>query len=158
VSRSRPGMPGMLRREARASCRARGSRYLLLDSELEALTKPLELAGVTVIRCPGTGGAEDSYEQFLAAAPPSWPVARGLQELRAEPGPQAPALLVDDLGLLTRASWHHGACRVPAWNDSLLITTSRARLVTWRTVVVLLCLAAVTQTMLVAVKLMTDLT
>src|SRR5215469_16273249 len=53
-----------------------GARYLLLDSELEALTKPLELAGVTVIRCTGTGGPEDSYEQFLADAapsrPPSW--------------------------------------------------------------------------------------
>jgi acyl-CoA synthetase (AMP-forming)/AMP-acid ligase II len=53
-----------------------GARYLLLDSELEALTKPLELAGVTVIRCTGTGGPEDSYEQFLASAlpsrPPSW--------------------------------------------------------------------------------------
>jgi fatty-acyl-CoA synthase len=50
-----------------------GARYLLLDSELEALTKPLELAGVTVIRCMGTGGPEDSYEQFLAGAPPSRP-------------------------------------------------------------------------------------
>jgi len=53
-----------------------GARYLLLDSELEALTKPLELAGVTVIRCTGTGGPEDSYEQFLASGsasrPPSW--------------------------------------------------------------------------------------
>ena len=53
-----------------------GARYLLLDSELEALTKPLELAGVTVIRCTGTGGPEDSYEHFLASAPasrpPSW--------------------------------------------------------------------------------------
>jgi fatty-acyl-CoA synthase len=53
-----------------------GARYLLLDSELEALTKPLELDGVTVIRCTGTGGPEDSYEQFLAGAPasrpPSW--------------------------------------------------------------------------------------
>jgi len=50
-----------------------GARYLLLDSELEALTKPLELAGVTAIRCTGTGGPEDSYEQFLASAPPSRP-------------------------------------------------------------------------------------
>src|SRR5215469_9415572 len=53
-----------------------GARYLLLDSELEALTKPLDLSGVTVIRCTGTGGAEDSYEQFLAGGsasrPPSW--------------------------------------------------------------------------------------
>jgi len=50
-----------------------GARYLLLDSELEVLTEPLELAGVTVIRCSGTGGPEDSYEQFLASAPPSRP-------------------------------------------------------------------------------------
>jgi fatty-acyl-CoA synthase len=50
-----------------------GARYLLLDSELEALTKPLDLAGVTVIRCTGTGSPEDSYEQFLAGAPPSRP-------------------------------------------------------------------------------------
>jgi fatty-acyl-CoA synthase len=50
-----------------------GARYLLLDSELEVLTKPLELAGVTVIRCTGTGGPEDSYERFLASAPPSRP-------------------------------------------------------------------------------------
>ena len=50
-----------------------GARYLLLDSELEMLTEPLELAGVTVIRCTDTGGPEDSYEQFLASAPPSRP-------------------------------------------------------------------------------------
>ena len=50
-----------------------GARYLLLDTELEALTKPLELAGVTVIRCTGSGGPEDFYEQFLAGAPPSRP-------------------------------------------------------------------------------------
>jgi fatty-acyl-CoA synthase len=53
-----------------------GARYLLLDSELEVLTEPLDLAGVTVIRCTGTGRPEDSYEQFLASAPasrpPSW--------------------------------------------------------------------------------------
>src|SRR5215472_7777060 len=53
-----------------------GARYLLLDSELEALTKPLVLPGVTVIRCVGSGGPEDSYEQFLASGsasrPPSW--------------------------------------------------------------------------------------
>ena len=50
-----------------------GARYLLLDSELEMLTEPLELAGVTVIRCTDTGGPEDSYEQLLASAPPSRP-------------------------------------------------------------------------------------
>ena len=50
-----------------------GARYLLLDTELEALTKPLELGGVTVIRCTGTGGRDDPYERFLASAPPSRP-------------------------------------------------------------------------------------
>ena len=53
-----------------------GARYLLLDVELEALVAPLELAGVTVIRCADTGAPGDPYEQFLAAAsqvmPASW--------------------------------------------------------------------------------------
>jgi acyl-CoA synthetase (AMP-forming)/AMP-acid ligase II len=47
-----------------------GARYLLLDSGIEALTAPLDLDGVTVIRYP------DAYEAFLAAAssarPASW--------------------------------------------------------------------------------------
>src|SRR5579859_6490531 len=46
-----------------------GARYLLVDAALEALTAPLDLAGVTVIRCP------DQYEEFLAAASPSMPVS-----------------------------------------------------------------------------------
>jgi fatty-acyl-CoA synthase len=46
-----------------------GARYLLLDAALEALTAPLELAGVTVIRCP------DQYEEFLAAASPAMPAS-----------------------------------------------------------------------------------
>src|SRR6266852_4059168 len=45
-----------------------GARYLLLDTGLEALAAPLELAGVTVIRCAGTGRAGDPYQEFLAAA------------------------------------------------------------------------------------------
>ena len=49
-----------------------GASYLLLDSELEPLTKPLELAGVTVIRC---GGAEDPYEDLLAGASPERPAS-----------------------------------------------------------------------------------
>jgi fatty-acyl-CoA synthase len=52
-----------------------GARYLLLDSELEALTRPLELAGVTVIRCTGTGDPGDAYEQFLAGGSPARPVS-----------------------------------------------------------------------------------
>ena len=51
-----------------------GARYLLLAAELEPLVAPLDLAGVTVIRCADGGG--DSYEQFLAQAsqerPASW--------------------------------------------------------------------------------------
>ncbi len=50
-----------------------GARYLLLDSELEALVAPLELAGVTVIGYEDTGSAEDPYERFLAAASPERP-------------------------------------------------------------------------------------
>src|SRR3984885_10613467 len=46
-----------------------GARYLLVDAALEALTAPLELAGLTVIRCP------DQYEEFLAAASPEMPVS-----------------------------------------------------------------------------------
>jgi fatty-acyl-CoA synthase len=46
-----------------------GARYLLVDAALEALTAPLELAGLTVIRCP------DQYEEFLAAASPAMPVS-----------------------------------------------------------------------------------
>jgi fatty-acyl-CoA synthase len=53
-----------------------GARYLLLDSGLEALVAPLELSGVTVIRCANTGGADDPYEHLLARAsmsrPESW--------------------------------------------------------------------------------------
>ena len=53
-----------------------GARYLLLDTELEALTEPLDLAGVTVIRCNDTGIPGDPYEELLAGAsaarPESW--------------------------------------------------------------------------------------
>jgi len=53
-----------------------GARYLLLDTELEALTEPLDLAGVTVIRCNDTGVPGDPYEELLAgtsaARPESW--------------------------------------------------------------------------------------
>jgi acyl-CoA synthetase (AMP-forming)/AMP-acid ligase II len=50
-----------------------GARYLLLDTGLEALTAPLDLADVTVIRCAGTGDAP--YEEFLAAASPVMPAS-----------------------------------------------------------------------------------
>jgi fatty-acyl-CoA synthase len=50
-----------------------GARYLLLAAELEPLVAPLDLAGVTVIRCADGGG--DSYEQFLAQAYPQRPAS-----------------------------------------------------------------------------------
>jgi acyl-CoA synthetase (AMP-forming)/AMP-acid ligase II len=50
-----------------------GARYLLLDTELEALTEPLDLAGVTVIRCNDTGVPGDPYEELLAGASPARP-------------------------------------------------------------------------------------
>jgi fatty-acyl-CoA synthase len=46
-----------------------GARYLLVDAGLAALTAPLELAGVTVIRCP------DRYEEFLASGSPVRPAS-----------------------------------------------------------------------------------
>ncbi len=53
-----------------------GSRFLLVDSELESLVAPLELPGVTVIRCASSGDTQDEYELFLNAAssapPESW--------------------------------------------------------------------------------------
>src|SRR5499427_10494343 len=52
-----------------------GARFLLLDSELESLTKPLDLPGVTVIRCIGSGDPGDPYEQFLASGSPARPVS-----------------------------------------------------------------------------------
>jgi fatty-acyl-CoA synthase len=50
-----------------------GARYLLLDTELEPLTEPLDLAGVTVIRCDDAGGPGDQYEELLAGASPIRP-------------------------------------------------------------------------------------
>src|SRR5215467_5358431 len=47
-----------------------GARYLLLDTGLEELAAPLDLADVTVIRCANTGGPGDPYEELLAGASP----------------------------------------------------------------------------------------
>ncbi len=45
-----------------------GASYLLVDAELEALLEPLELEGVSAIRCEDTGAPGDPYEDFLATA------------------------------------------------------------------------------------------
>jgi fatty-acyl-CoA synthase len=52
-----------------------GARFLLLDTGLEALAGQAGLTGVTVIRCAGTGGPGDPYEEFLADASPQRPVS-----------------------------------------------------------------------------------
>src|SRR5881296_373004 len=45
-----------------------GAKSVFVDHELEGLVKPLDLAGVRVIRVDDTGAAGDPYEDFLAAA------------------------------------------------------------------------------------------
>ena len=52
-----------------------GARYLLLDAGLAPVTEPLDLAGVTVIRCDDTGVPPDPYEEFLAGASPTRPAS-----------------------------------------------------------------------------------
>jgi fatty-acyl-CoA synthase len=52
-----------------------GARYLLLDAGLAAVAEPLDLAGVTVIRCDDTGVPGDPYEEFLASAAPTRPAS-----------------------------------------------------------------------------------
>jgi hypothetical protein len=76
---------------------------------------------------------DDALEDVLASL---WP--GDCQSCGQSLGGEPPVLLVDDLGLLTRASLHYPACRPRAWNDSSLITTSSSGLVSWRTVVMLL--------------------
>src|ERR1022692_1404819 len=49
-------------------------------------------------------------------------------------GSEPPALLVDDLQVVTRASLHHPSCRAPAWNDTGKVHTAGGVLLTWRTV------------------------
>jgi len=52
-----------------------GARYLLLEGGLEELAGQAGLAGMTVIRCAGTGAPGDPYEEFLAGAPPERPAS-----------------------------------------------------------------------------------
>jgi hypothetical protein len=53
-------------------------------------------------------------------------------------GPDKPALTIDDLHVITRATVHHRACRAPGWNDSRTLQTPASALLTWRTVVLLM--------------------
>ena len=52
-----------------------GAKYLLLDTALEAQTRPADLSGVTVIRIDDTDVPTDAYEEFLAGASPMRPVS-----------------------------------------------------------------------------------
>ena len=56
-----------------------GARYLLVDIGLPELSAALAgqdgLAGITVIRCAGTGDPADPYEEFLAGASPEPPAS-----------------------------------------------------------------------------------
>jgi fatty-acyl-CoA synthase len=47
-----------------------GAKIVFVDHELEALVKPLDLAGVQVVRIDDTGAAGDPYEDFIAAGSP----------------------------------------------------------------------------------------
>jgi len=47
-----------------------GSRFLFVDVELEPLVKPLDLAGLKVVRVDDMGTPGDPYEDFLAAGSP----------------------------------------------------------------------------------------
>jgi acyl-CoA synthetase (AMP-forming)/AMP-acid ligase II len=47
-----------------------GAKFVFVDAELEALVKPLDLAGVRVIRVDDTGAPGDPYEDFIAGGSP----------------------------------------------------------------------------------------
>src|SRR6201995_1865074 len=51
-----------------------GVRFLLVDAGLEPVIAPLELSGVTVLRCGGASEG-DPYERMLAAASPERPAS-----------------------------------------------------------------------------------
>jgi fatty-acyl-CoA synthase len=52
-----------------------GARFLLVDAKLESLLAPLELSGVTVIRCLTSDEPGAPYEQLLSSAPSTMPVS-----------------------------------------------------------------------------------
>ncbi len=56
-----------------------GSTFLFVDAEFEPVVKPLDLAGLRVIRVEDTGAAGDPYEDFLATGSPE-KVESGLED------------------------------------------------------------------------------
>ena len=75
----------------------------------------------------------DALSAVLAAL---WP--GDCQSCGTSLGPGEPALTIDDLHVVTRATVHHRACQAPRWNDSQTLHTPASALLTWRTVVLLL--------------------
>ena len=70
-----------------------GARYLLLDAEFEALARPLELAGVTVIRCAGSSDPEIRTGSSWPAHRPSgrpagWSTRRRRSRSTTPPAPR----------------------------------------------------------------------
>ena len=55
------------------------ARFLFVDSELQALTDPLDTSGLHVIRIDDTGRPDDPYESFLANGSPA-PVGSWLED------------------------------------------------------------------------------
>jgi|ERR1035438_5987513 hypothetical protein len=76
---------------------------------------------------------DDAVREVLASL---WP--GDCQSCGENLGIEPPALLVDDLDVLAKASLHHPACRAPAWNDSRVIHAPGDARLSWSTVVLLL--------------------
>ena len=56
-----------------------GSTFLFVDAEFEPVVKPLDLAGLRVVRVDDTGAPGDPYEDFLASGSPE-PVESWLED------------------------------------------------------------------------------
>jgi fatty-acyl-CoA synthase len=56
-----------------------GSKFLFVDAEFESVVKPLDLAGLRVVRVDDTGAPGDPYEDFLATGAPA-PVESWLED------------------------------------------------------------------------------
>jgi fatty-acyl-CoA synthase len=56
-----------------------GARFLFVDDELAHLIEPLDTAGIKIVRIADSGGPDDPYEQYIAAAGPE-PVASWLAD------------------------------------------------------------------------------
>jgi fatty-acyl-CoA synthase len=56
-----------------------GSKFLFVDAEFESVVKPLDLAGLRVVRVDDTGAPGDPYEDFLATGSPA-PVESWLED------------------------------------------------------------------------------